>query len=529
MQYLFEDFELDTRVSELRRDGAVVPVEPQVFDLLVLLVGSHDRIVGRDEIFESIWGDRIVSDAALSSRIRDARRAVGDDGSAQRLIRTVHRRGLRFLGEVETRGETQAEIPGVVPAPAPLPEPRTDDEAIVLERPAIGVLPFEDRSDPPQPMLAGTLHDEIGAALSAWRYFPVISRSSVLRAASLALGARETGRMLGARYLLEGAFRRIGQRIKLQVSLVEAESEREIWREKIERDIADLVDVEEEIAAQIAGVVAPELEGAEARRAMNKPTADLDAWELAMRATWLLTRGDRAGYPEAEELAMRSAELAPGWVRPYTLIAVARFQQAMTGFSTADSSQAFASTLDAAKDALAIDHNAWIAHALAGVGELWTHRNHERALLHVERAIALNPSASVNYHFGGCITGFSGDPTQARRYQERLFRVDPVYPYRAVIEADLGLWHMLDAEFENADDRLTRSETWDPSYGRALQRRIALAGLQGKRDVARAAAARLSDLGLALDLDVITASYPFRKPEHHDMFADGLRRSGVNL
>jgi tetratricopeptide (TPR) repeat protein len=289
------------------------------------------------------------------------------------------------------------------------------------------------------------------------------------------------------------------------------------------------MDMEEEIAAQIAVVVMPELEGAESRRGLGCATDDMTAWELAMRAAWLINRHAHTDYAEAERLAERAAERAPSWVLPYSLIAVARFQQAMAGFAAADSAQAFSPTLDAARQALEIDRSAWIAHALAAVGELWTNRNHERALLHVERAIELNPSAGMNYHFGGCINGFAGETARARHYQERLFRVDPVYPYRAVIEADLGLWHMLDGEFEAADARLDRSLSWDPAYGRALQRRIALCGLTGDRASAHTAARRLSALGLPLDFETISMSYPFRLAEHGEMFLDGLRRSGVNI
>ncbi|MEM7319356.1 MAG: hypothetical protein AAF408_10100, partial [Pseudomonadota bacterium] len=155
--------------------------------------------------------------------------------------------------------------------------------------------------------------------------------------------------------------------------------------------------------------------------------------------------------------------------------------------------------------------------------------NHERALLHVNRAIDLNPSAAMNYHFGGCITGFAGDPESARKHQERLFRLDPLYPYTAVIEADLGLWHLLDEEFPEADHRLHRAHRWDPRYGRALQRQIALAGLKGDREAAAVAARKLSELGLPLNFDAIAASYPFQNPDHGEMFLDGLRRSGVNF
>ena len=247
-----------------------------------------------------------------------------------------------------------------------------------------------------------------------------------------------------------------------------------------------------------------------------------------MRASWLIDSG-LEHHPEAERLALRAAELAPGWALPCTLIATARFQQAMAGFSGADSRSAFASTLEAARTALEIDRSSWVAHALSAVGEPWTNRNHERALLHVRRAIELNPSAAVNYHFGGCITGFSGDPAGARAYQERLFRLDPVDPYRAVIEADLGLWHMLEGAWNMADDRLARARDWDPGYGRAHQRRIALCGLTGDRDAALEAARRLSDLGMPLAFEAIMETYPLREAEHAELFGEGLRRSGVNF
>jgi adenylate cyclase len=530
--YVFDKFELDPGCAELRCSGEVVPVEPQVFQLLELLVSSRDRVVTRDEIFERIWGNRIVSDAALSSRIRDARKAIGDDGSSQRLIRTVQRRGLRFVGnaeEVEQRpvSPVRSEIPA---APLNRPVVTTADTDGVLERSAVAVFPFADHSGDETPAyLADSLTDEVAAALGAWRFFPVISQNTVSRFVDSTLTSPEIGAAIGARYLLTGSFRRVGNRIKVSVTLTDAVSDCQIWNERISRDIGDLIDVEEEIAAQVATLIVPELEGAEARRVLRKSADDLTAWDLAMRAGWLIKQGSAANFAEAEKLAARAAERAPDWPLPYTLVAVARFQQAMTCFSSADSRTAFADTLAAAKTALEIDQGAWIAHALSAVGELWTNLNHDRAIRHVNRAIELNPSAAMNYHFGGCIHGFAGDPAGARKHQERLFRLDPVYPYTAVIEADLGLWHMLDSQFPEADQRLQRAQHWDPRYGRALQRRIALSGLMDDRETALDAARKLSELGLPLDYETIAASYPFRNPDHGEMFLDGLRRSGVNF
>ncbi|MEX0282012.1 MAG: winged helix-turn-helix domain-containing protein [Arenibacterium sp.] len=522
MHFAFADFELDAERAELRRDGQPVRIEPQVFDLLKLLVTSNNRLVTRDEIFDEIWGDRIVSDAALASRIRDARKALGDDGSTQKFIQTVQRRGLRFLGDVTTS------VPATVATEEPAVVPAADQDP--FQRPAVAVLNFEDVSGTGgNESLSLGLTDELIAALSSWRLFPVVSRQSSSRIDIGQLSAVEIGQELGARYLVHGTFRKQGNRIRLQISVTQTEQNAQIWSERLICDLGELLDVEEEIAAQIASLLTPELEGSEARRILRMPPGSMTAWELAMRALSLLEGGKRCDIEQAELLAQMAVERAPDWVLPHTLVARVKFQMAMTHFSELDSSRAFEPTLEAASKALDIDRNAWLAHALTAVGELWTNRNHEKAKLHIEKAIELNPSAGINYHFGGCIFGFSGHPTQARTYQERLFRVDPVYPYRAVIEADLGLWHMLESQFDDADERLTRAETWDPSYGRALQRRMALAGLLGDRDRANRAAKRLMELGLPLNVDTITASYPFKKAEHMEMFSDGLRRAGINM
>lgn len=524
MKYAFAEFVLDADRAELQRNGSAVRVEPQVFDLLKLLVSSRGRMVSRDEVFEAIWGKQIVSDAALSSRIKDARKALGDDGTAQKYIRTIHRRGLLFVGEVET---TEAN-----PVPSSVARPSQDAQCPSSHphQAAIAVLPFEDISgDDASQTFARALADELTVALTSWRSFLVISRQSVMRLESSHASAREVGAALNADYLLYGTLRRTGNKVKVQITLTHVAQNTDVWNERLECHLDELIDLEEEIAAQIASLVAPELQSAEARLVLSKPPGDWSAWDISMRVTALLRSGKRSDLMQAEDLAHEACRMSPGWSLPFTLVAIARFQKAMAGFSSADSSQAFSPTLEAAQRALEIDPNSWMANALTAVGELWTNKHHEKALLHVERAIELNSSAAINYHFGGCITGFSGDPTKARSFQERLFRIDPTYPYRAVIEADLGLWHMMDQEFEFSGMHLERAQQWDPRYGRALQRRIALAGLIGDRDSARNASKQLKGLGLPLDVDTIVSSYPFKREEHAALFHQGLRQAGINI
>jgi TolB-like protein/Tfp pilus assembly protein PilF len=377
--------------------------------------------------------------------------------------------------------------------------------------------------------LADGLADEVIGALCAWRWFPVIARNTAYRFRGSTLGAAEIGRSCGARYLVQGAVRCGGGKVRLSIDLVDAERDTVVWSTRITRVMDDLLTLEEEIASDVVTMLEPEIGGAEMQRVLRKASGDLTAWDLSMRAKWHAHRGQPNDFATAERLARDAAEREPGWYLPYTLIAQSRFQRAMVDFSGSDARTAFADTLDAARQALEIDRGAWLAHALTGVGELWTNRNHDRALEHVQRAIELNPSAPQTYHFGGCITGFSGDPAAARRHQLRIGKLDTVYPYAAVIESDLGLWHLLDGNFDGAELHLSRAETLDRRYPRALQRRVALSGLQGKREEARRAQDRLRELGAPLDPEALKISYPFRNDQHRAMFFDGIRRAGVNF
>lgn len=537
MRYVFDGFTLDVARVELTNGTGPVAIEPQVFELLALLVASRDRVVTRDEILERVWRGRIVSDTAISSRVKAARRAIGDDGAAQRLIRTIHGRGFRFVAEV-------VEETGRAGGPAPLPALAREAEAgaggaapdadalaaEVMARPAIAVLPFADTgAEGGASYLADGVTDEVIAALCAFRSFPVISRNTSFRYRASALPTVEIGRETGARYLLSGTLQRGREQVKLKAALIDAEADRQIWAGRVVRPADEMFALEEEIAERVVAMLEPEMRGAEMRRVLRKPAQDMTAWDLAMRAMACLNRPAAAPLADAVTLAEAAARRAPDWYLPFALVAQARFQQAMRTFSAADARTAFAETLEAARRALEIDATSWLAHALTAVGTLWTHRAHDVAMHHVDRAIELNPSACQNYHFGGCISGFSGLLPRARAHQTRIFRVDPAYPYTAVIEADLGLWHMLEGDLDAAERHLARALDWDAEYGRGLQRLVALSGLRGDRRRARLAMERLAAIGNPLRRDQIATSYPFRDPDHRERLFEGFRRAGLNL
>ena len=214
MDFRFGDFEIDAARQELRQAGAPVHIEPQVFDLLVYLVQHRDRIVSKDELIETIWHGRAISEAALSSRISAARRALGDNGNDQTLIRTLHKRGFRFVGEVD-----EGSAPAAVAAgPSPLTQAAAHDaiklvpsaELLPLpDKPSIAVLPFQNMShDPEQEYFADGLTEDIITGLSRQRWFFVIARNSSFTYKGAAVDVRDVAAQLGVRYVLEGSVRK---------------------------------------------------------------------------------------------------------------------------------------------------------------------------------------------------------------------------------------------------------------------------------------------------------------------------------
>ena len=183
--------------------------------------------------------------------------------------------------------------------------------------------------------------------------------------------------------------------------------------------------------------------------------------------------------------------------------------------------------LAAATTAVELDPSGWMGHALMSVGELWSNYAFPKARLHADRAIELNPSASMAYHFSGCIHGFAGDLDAAIEAQEHVLRVDPAYPHMDAVKADLGLWHLLRGDLDRARDHVGEALAHNPRNVRARQREVALAGLRGDAARARAAVQELRALGGASDENYLKASYPFQDPAHTAIFRKGLVQAGL--
>src|SRR5262245_23571238 len=238
LRYLFEEYAFDTDRRELHRGADAVSITPQVFDLLNYLIRNRERLVSKDDLIKAIWNGRSVSDAALTTRLNAARGAIGDSGEEQRFIKTLPRKGFRFVGQVrevrEVAGLNSGDTADSVPA---LPD-----------KPSIAVLPFANMSgDPEQEYFADGMVEEITTALSRFKWLFVIARNSSFTFKGKTVDIKDVGRQLGVRYVLEGSVRRASGKVRITGQLIDAVTGTHIWAERFERDLTDVFALQDEV------------------------------------------------------------------------------------------------------------------------------------------------------------------------------------------------------------------------------------------------------------------------------------------
>jgi TolB-like protein/DNA-binding winged helix-turn-helix (wHTH) protein len=432
----FGEYELDLGRQELRRNGEAVAIEPQVFDVLVHLVRNRERVVGKDELFETIWLGRIVSEAALSSRISAARRAIGDNGDQQAFIRTVYKRGFRFVGAVEAAASSdessavvsevatgaaagsasrlQAEIPATVD-----PEP-----AASAGRPAIAVLPFTNLTrEADSPSFGQGLMEDLIRLLARNRWLTVVSRHSSSAFTDPAQGFAAIGEALNVRYLLTGSVRRSQDALRLRVELVRAADGTQLWAEVYEVPPADIFEIELEMARQIAATIEPELSRLEQQRAARKPPRDLDAWDCYQRGLWHLWTFTAADFDKAEGFFRRAIEIDASFARAYAHLGYLDVQRTFLD-RPCDRAARLVRALTSARTAIALDDRDCLGYCVVGRA-LSLQRRNDEAELALSTALELNPSFAQAYFAQGFNSLWAGRALEADALLERATMLSP--------------------------------------------------------------------------------------------------------
>src|SRR5258707_61672 len=278
LRYLFEEYAFDTDRRELHRGADVVSVAPQVFDLLDYLIRNRERVVSKDDLIKAIWNGRSVSDAALTTRLNVARSVIGDSGEEQRIIKTLPRKGFRFVGPVrEAQGAAGAAVTDNAVEPS--------KPALTLpDKPSIAVLPFHNLSgDPELEYFADGMVDDITTALSRFKLLFVIARNSSFTYKGKAVDIKQVGRELGVRYILEGSVRKAAGKVRIIGQLIDAATGAHLWADRFEGDLGDVFALQDEVTANVVSAIQPKLLQTEIDLATRRPN-NLSAYDLCLRA-----------------------------------------------------------------------------------------------------------------------------------------------------------------------------------------------------------------------------------------------------
>jgi TolB-like protein len=509
MVLAFGDHRLDIERRELRRGTELIDLEPKVFDLLAFLVQHRDRVVSKDDLLQGVWGGRIVSESALTTRINAVRRALGDDGAAQRLVRTFTRKGIRFVGEVKEISD-----PGTQAASDPLSQ-----ALATAGKPSIAVLPFANISgDREQEYFADGMVEEIITALSRIRWLFVIARNSSFTYKGQLVDVKRVGRELGVRYVLEGSVRKAGSRVRITAQLIEAETGAHLWADRFDGSLEDVFDLQDKVASSVAGVIEPALQAAETARSTARPTADLTAYDLCLRAQPLFWSLGKQGICQALALLEEAIACDPQYGPALGWAAMCRLHMDINGWSE-DPERNRLSGVDYARRALVADQEdaatlANAAYVLANFGE-----DIDTMLGIVDRALALNPSFARGWTLSGNMKIWAGDPDAAIERLETSLRLSP----RARVSQPfiLGMAYFYKRQFDQAAQYLRTAIQEQPGSAPVHRVLAACYAHMGRLAESRDLIERLRAMGAVIEPNRSVSVH--RNVEYQELFLSGLR------
>ena len=522
MSYHFEDFALDGDRRELRRGKDLIPVEPQVFDLLQYLIRNRERVVSKDDLVDAVWQGRIVSDATLASRINAARNALHDSGEEQRLIRTILRRGFRFVGTA--REEAGATNSGAEEAGAAAPVEQAKPDMGIPARPSIAVLPFANISgDPDQDYFADGMVEDIITGLSRIRWLFVIARNSSFTYKGRAVDVKQVGHELGVRYVLEGSVRKVGSRVRITGQLIDTEDGSHLWAERYDRELTDVFALQDEITVSVIAAIEPNLRRAEIERVKRKRPDSLDAYDLLLRALPDVYTFMPQGAARSLPLLDQSLAIEPSYALAHGFAAWAHQSLFVRGGMQPENHQKSIRHAHAA-----IEHGSGDAMALALAGFTIGIVEHDRRLADeaFARALTLSASCAFVYDFGCVSVAYGGDAARAIDWGEQALRLNPLDAMSCVPQGIIGFGNFLSGRHEQAVIAGRRAVEMNPGFSMLHGWLAAPLARLGRLDEAKAAATRLMSLDPRFSIGRWSAAVGLA-PDIVDDVTDALRTAGL--
>ncbi|MCS3763098.1 winged helix-turn-helix domain-containing tetratricopeptide repeat protein [Bradyrhizobium centrosematis] len=514
MRYLFEEYAFDTDRRELHRGAEVVAIAPQVFDLLEYLIRNRERVVSKDELVNAVWNGRIVSDAALTTRLNSVRVAIGDTGEEQRIIKTLQRKGFRFVAQVQEARKVADPNPHDAPeTPLALPH-----------KPSIAVLPFENMSgDPEQDYFADGMVEDIITALSRFKALFVIARNSSFIYKGRSIDVKQIGRELGVRYVLEGSIRKSAKRVRITGQLVDTTTGAHIWADRFDAALEDIFDLQDKLSTLIVGAISPKLEEAEIERAKRKPTESLHAYDYYLRGKASFHHGSKKSVAEALELFKKASQIDPAFAAAYAMAAWCYDILSPWTAHEDEAREAVRLARRAARlgtdDATALSASGFVLASIAG--------DFDAGMALTSRALVLNPNLVTAWFLGGWVRMINGEPDVAIELFAHAERLSPFDPLIWAVHGGIAGAHFFAGRYDLALSAAERCLRDMPNHLWALAIVAASSALTGATDRAREAIARGLKISPGLSISEAEKRMRRRRSEDIARMREGFRKAGL--
>jgi len=537
MRYLFGDCILDATRRELFRGGETVHVEPQVFDLLLHLIRNREQVISKDELLVAVWEGRIVSESTLSNRINTARRAIGDSGEHQHFIRTVARRGFRFVGDVrqEPIGPKRNEVNAPPARTAPMRAYGVEEARQTLlparcefdGKATVAVLPFNNMSgDAEQEYFSDGITEDIITLLSKHRSLLVTARNSVFAFKGHGSDVRRTGTELCANYIVEGSVRKIGRTVRITVHLIETEGGRLVWADQYDRDLEEIFELQDEITKAIAARIEPSVSAAERLRAERKPPQALQAWDFFHLGLKNFYKFGSKDNREAQRLFRQAVALDPNLAQAHAFLAYGIVLDMLYFDVKPDDCLLNEAEGLARKGAHLDDQDALIRFIHGRV--LLARQAYSDALAELEAALSLDPSLPAVYCGLGDTLAYEGRYSEAIPYFERAINLSPYDPQRWAYYSYGALAQLFALKFSKAHEWAQRATRIPNCHYWPFAHRVAALGHMQRAKELRLAVAELLQRRPGFTRRFARERLFYAKrPTQLDVYVEGLRQAGI--
>jgi TolB-like protein/tetratricopeptide (TPR) repeat protein len=521
LRYLFENYVFDTDRRELHRGAEVVAIAPKVFDLLDYLIRNRERVVSKDHLINAVWNGRSVSDEALTTRLNAARNAIGDSGQEQRLIKTLPRKGFRFVGPIlQAQGPTGAPIADDRPMEHPRPVLALPD------KPSIAVLPFKNLSDDlEQEYFADGMVEDIITGLSRSKLLFVISRNSSFTYKGEAVDIKRISRELGVRYVLEGSVRKAGKRIRVTGQLIDASTDAHIWADKFDGELEDIFDLQDRLTSSVIGAMSPQLERAEIERARRIPTESLQAYDYYLRSKFSIHQWTREGSGEALRMTKLAISQDPAFAIAYASGANIFGQKKGFGWIE-DAAKERAESRQLVERAVQLDQDDPLVLAHAAHVYSYMLEEPETGSALAARAIALDPNLAMARLWAGWAQVFLGNHDAAIEQFSAAIRLSPVDPHLFIPQTGMAFAHFFAGRYEEALSHATSAIQRQPNFPGAQRILMSSLAMAGRIAEAHRACDAVLQTDPALRISGIKSS-PFRRLEDVEKLGQAWRIAGV--